>query len=150
MTTKPRGLRLPEDLASEIERERIFRGNPSFSRLVTSLLTEAIRMRRVPGIVFVDGLDTRSAAIAGTGLEVWEVIATYRAVGEDVGELERSYPQLSATQLRAALAYHELYPGEIDARLEREESWSPEEVWSQYPFTRPRTTSGGQSSAESA
>lgn len=137
MTTRPRGLRLPEELASEIERERIFRGNPSFSRLVTSLLTEAIRMRRVPGIVFVDGLDTRRAAIAGTGLEVWEIIAAYRAVGEDFEELERSYPQLSGSQLRAALTYYELYPEEIEARLDREESWTPEEVWSRYPFTRP-------------
>lgn len=137
MTTKPRGLRLPEDLESEIERERMFRGKPSFSRLVTSLLTEAIRMRRVPGIVFVDGLDIRRAAVAGTGLEVWEILATYRAVGEDMEELERSYPHLSKNQLRSALAYYELYPEEIDARLDREESWTPEEVWSRYPFTKP-------------
>lgn len=137
MATKPRGLRLPEDLASEIERERLFRGNPSFSRLVTSLLTEAIRMRRVPGIVFVDGLDTRRAAIAGTGLEVWEIIATYREVGKNFEELERSYPQLSMRQLRATLAYYKFYPEEIDARLNREGSWTPEEVWSLYPFTRP-------------
>lgn len=143
MATRSRGLRLPEDLESELERERSFRGDPSFSQLATSLLTEAIRMRRVPGVVFVDGLGTRRAAIAGTGLEVWEVIATYKAVGEDAEEIGRSYPQLSRGQLQAALAYYELYPEEIDARLEREESWSPEEVWSRYPFTRPGATDGG-------
>lgn len=137
MTKKARGLRLPEELDSEIERERRFRGSPSFSQLATSLLTEAIRMRRVPGVIFVDGLDYRRAAVAGTGLEVWEIVATYRAVGEDVEELGSSYPQLSGSQLRSALAYYELYPDEIDARLEREEGWTPDEVWNRYPFTRP-------------
>jgi uncharacterized protein (DUF433 family) len=94
-------------------------------------------MTRIPGIVFVNGLDTHRATIAGTGLEVWEIVATYRAVGEDFEELSSSYPRLSGSQLRAALAYYELYPEEIDARIAREESWTPEEVWSLYPFTRP-------------
>lgn len=143
MTTKARGLRLTEELDSELERERRFRGNPSFSQLAASLLTEAIRMRRVPGIVFVDGLDSRRAAVAGTGLEVWEIVAAYRALEEDTEELGHSYPHLSESQLRSALTYYELYPDEIDARLEREEAWTPEEVWNRYPFTRPGPTSDG-------
>ncbi|MBA2345920.1 MAG: hypothetical protein H0V83_12655, partial [Rubrobacter sp.] len=75
MATKAHGLRLPEDLETEMERERARRGDPPFSELATSLLREALRMRRVPGIVFVDGLDSRRAAVAGTGLEVWEIVA---------------------------------------------------------------------------
>lgn len=43
---------------------------------VTSLLTEAIRMRRVPSMVFVEEIGTRGTALAGTGLEVWEILAT--------------------------------------------------------------------------
>jgi uncharacterized protein (DUF433 family) len=142
VTTRARGIRLPEQLDSELESERRFRGGTSFSQLATSLLTEAIRMRRVPGVIFVDGLDSRRAAVAGTGLEVWELIATYRAVGENAEELGSSYPQLSESQLRSALAYYELYPEEIEARLEREESWTPEEMWNRYPFTRPGAVDG--------
>ncbi len=43
---------------------------------------EEIRTRRVPGIVFVDGATGRRAALAGTGLDVWEVIATWQEGGK--------------------------------------------------------------------
>lgn len=146
MATKAHGLRLPEDVEAEMERERRRRGDPPFSELATSLLREALRMRRVPGIVFVDGLDSRRAAVAGTGLEVWEIVATYKAVGESFEELKSSYPWLSEAQLRAALGYYELYPREIDARLEREEHWTAEQVWSEYPFMRPSEVDSDQPS----
>ncbi len=92
VATRQRRIRLPEQLDSELESERNFRGETSFSQLATSLLREGIRMRRVPGVIFVDGLDSRRAAVAGTGLEVWGLIATYKAVGEDEEELSCSYP----------------------------------------------------------
>lgn len=136
MATRTRGLRLPEELDRGIELERRLRGT-SFSEEATGLLREALRMRRTPGIYFVDGMDSRRAAVAGTGIEVWEVVATCKSVGGDREELRRSYPRLSETQLKAALSYYELYPEEIDARLEREEYWTPERVWTEFPFTRP-------------
>lgn len=74
MAGKPRGLRLPEDLEREIERERERRGT-SFSAAVVELLRESVRMRRVPGIVFADGPSGRRAVVAGTGLDVWEIVA---------------------------------------------------------------------------
>ena len=46
----------------------------------------------------------------------------------------RSYHWLTEPQLRAALAYYQLYPDAIDARLEREESWTPERVARDLPF----------------
>jgi uncharacterized protein (DUF433 family) len=135
---KPIGLRLPEDVRSEIEREQKMRGT-TFSAAAISLLREAIRMRRVPGIHFVEGVaGSRRAAVVGTGLEVWEIVRTYKEVGEDYGELRRSYPWLSEPQLRAALSYHELYPDEIEARLKLEESWTPERVRREMPFAVPR------------
>ena len=36
-------------------------------------------MRRAPGIVFADGPAGRRAAVGGTGLDVWEIVATWRA-----------------------------------------------------------------------
>jgi uncharacterized protein (DUF433 family) len=136
---RPVGLRLPEDVRKEIEREQKVRGT-TFSAAAVSLLREAIRMRRVPGIHFVEGVGgTRRAAVAGTGLEVWEVVRTYnKEVGEDYGELRKSYPWLSEPQLRAALSYYELYPDEIEARLELEESWTPERLKREMPFAVPR------------
>ena len=143
MAAKARGLRLPRELEEEIEREMKLRG-ATFSEVATGLLREAVRMRRAPGIVFMDGPTGRRAVIAGTGLEVWEIVAQFREVGEDFGELEECYPWLGRVQLSSALAYYELYPEEIEARIEREDYWTPERVWSEHPFTRPgRTFSTG-------
>jgi len=130
---KSRGLRLPEDL----EREKERRGT-SFSAAVVDPLREAVRMRRVPGIVFVDGASGRRAVVAGTGLDVWEIVATWHEVGEGYRALRESYDWLTEPQLRAALGYYELYPEEVEARLAREEWWTPDRVSSELPFTRPR------------
>jgi uncharacterized protein (DUF433 family) len=46
-------------------------------------LAEVEKMRRVPGIIFVDGVTGRRACISGTGLQVWEVIKHYRALDND-------------------------------------------------------------------
>ena len=137
MTTRARGLRLPKELEEEIERERKVRGGLSFSEVVTSLLREAVRMRRVPGIVFVEGPTGRRAAIVGTGLDVWEVVTQFREVGWDYEQLRNCYEWLSESQLAAALNYYRLYPDEVDARIEREDYWTPERVRSEFPFARP-------------
>jgi len=138
MATRARGLRLPEELEREIERERKLRGAGSFSEVVIGLIREAVRMRRVPGIVFMDGTGgRRRAVLAGTGLEVWEIVATHKSLDEDYERLKASYEWLSEPQLRAALVYYELYPDEIDARLEEEVYWTPERLYEEYPFTRP-------------
>lgn len=137
MATKARGLRLPKELEEEIEREIRLRG-ASFTEVATSLLREAVRMRRVPGIVFMDGPTGRRASVAGTGIDVWEVVSQFREVGEDFEALKECYPWLEEARLSSALAYYEAYGEEIDARIEREEGWTPERLWSEHPFTRPR------------
>ena len=42
---------------------------------VTKLHSEAVKMRRAPGIVFADGPSGRRAVVAGSGLDVWEIMA---------------------------------------------------------------------------
>jgi len=42
---------------------------------------------------------------------------------------------LSEAQLRAGLAYYELYPAEIEERLAREAAWTPEHTAHELPFT---------------
>ena len=136
MPTRARGLRLPEELQKEIEHEMALRG-ATFSEVASSLLREAIRMRRVPGIVFMDGPVGRRASIAGTGLDVWEVISTFKSVGEDRERLKASYEWLSDRQLSAALAYYDLFPREIDVRMEEEARWTPERLYREFPFVQP-------------
>lgn len=136
MKTRARGIRLPEQLAEEIEREQERTGQ-NFSETIADLVEEAVRMRRAPGIVFRSGPTGRRASVAGTGVDVWEVIAAYRRCGEDRERLQDAFPNLDGQQLRAALNYYELYPEAIERRLEREEELGPERVYGEHPFMRP-------------
>ena len=137
--TRARGIRIADELAREISREAERRG-VSWSAMITTLLSEALKMRRVPGIVMVDGPTGRRAVVAGSGLDVWEIIATWQACGKDERQLAQNYPWLTQPQLRAALAYYALYPDEIEARLAREHQWTPERVRRELPFAVPRSS----------
>lgn len=136
MATKAKGIRISDELDREIARESKTRGK-SWSTVTNELLEEAIRMRRAPGIAFMDGAVGRRAVIAGTGLDVWEIIGTWRDVGGNFKVLQENFPWLEESQLRAALAYHELFPSEIDERLKREEELTPERLWKEFPFLKP-------------
>jgi uncharacterized protein (DUF433 family) len=135
MATRMRDLQVSDQLDQEISRESADRAT-TWSALATELLEEALRMRHAPGVVFVDGPTGRRAALGGTGLDVWEIIATWRACGHDFGQLRDGYGWLTEPQLRSALAYYKMYPHEIDARLEREAQWTLERVAHDLPFTR--------------
>jgi len=95
-------------------------------------------MRRAPGILFADGPVGRRAVVAGTGLDVWEVIRTWQDAGTSFDETRANYPWLSEAQVRAAIAYYELYPVEIDERLKREREWTAERVRKEFPFAASR------------
>jgi uncharacterized protein (DUF433 family) len=111
----------------------------SFSAVALELLEEGLRMRRVPGIVFTDGSTGRRPSVAGTGIDVWEIIASWKAVGESMADLRDEYAWLDEFQIRAALTYYGTYTEEIDDRLACEEHWSPERIREKYPFlARPR------------
>lgn len=136
MASSQHSLRIPEQLDREISREIQFRGERDWSKGAISLLEEAVRASRVPGIVFVQRHDGRRPAIAFSGFEVWELIAAWKEAGESWTELATAYPELSENQLRAAVAYYQAWPEEIDERLAREAYWTPERVAEELPFTR--------------
>ena len=99
---------------------------------------EAARQRRVPGVCFADEPSGRTAKLAGTGLGVWEVISACRARPLDRACLARSFAWLSAAQLAAAAAYYAAFPDEIDAEIAENDAVTPEALYEQYPFMRPR------------
>jgi uncharacterized protein (DUF433 family) len=129
-------VRLPSWIQGELK--RLAAGERrSLSAVVRDLLEEALRMRRCPGIVFVDGPTGRRPVLAGTGLEVWEVVKAYKDCGEDFEKLKETFDWLSPRQLRDALHYFRLYPKEIEEELRRQEelkSQAPE----LYPHLFPR------------
>src|SRR4051812_15406437 len=101
--SRPRTIRLPEPLEEDLGREFAHRGIKEWSSGVIDLLQEAVRMRRVPGIAFVDSITGRRPVVGGTGLDVWEVIATWKVVKQREEKLRQAYHWLTPSQLRAAL-----------------------------------------------
>jgi uncharacterized protein (DUF433 family) len=138
MSSAPKTIRMPDDIREPIEAEaRLARRD--FSSVANEMLLEAIKMRRIPGILFANSpAGGRVARIAGTGLEVFELVQAYRAMENSWARLRESFHWLSDTQLRAALAYSEAYPEEIEERIRREEAWTPEATWQKYPFMSPK------------
>jgi uncharacterized protein (DUF433 family) len=76
--------------------------------------------------------------VAGTGLDVWEVVRTWEDGEKGLDEARANYPWLSEAQIRAAIGYYELYPVEVDERLQREREWNAERVRQELPFATPQ------------
>lgn len=133
MTTVQKSIRLPEEAVKEIEALASGTGK-DFSGTARDLLVEAVKMRRCPGITFSDGPTGRRAKIAGTGIDVWEFIATFKGLGENYDKLKKAYHWLSDQQIRSALSYYALYPDEIDETITRNEDITEAQVIKRYPF----------------
>ncbi|HLG21458.1 MAG TPA: DUF433 domain-containing protein [Candidatus Manganitrophaceae bacterium] len=128
-----KSLRIPKKVANEIEKIAK-EENKDFSNVTNELLEEAVKIHRCPGIVFTEGVKGKRPRIAGSGLEVWEVIAAYQGVGKSFNRLRRAYHWLTEQQLRAALGYYHAYPEEIDALIIKNKAWTVEQVRRKYPF----------------
>ncbi|MGI8552415.1 MAG: DUF433 domain-containing protein [Dehalococcoidia bacterium] len=98
---------------------------------------EVDKILRVPGIIFAWGTFERVPRIAGTGLEVFEIIGVYKAVGGDWQRLRESFDWLSDEQIQAALEYYRLFPDEVDARLAEEDEALIVQFWKEHPETKP-------------
>jgi len=133
MATIQKSIRLPEEAVKEIEALASGTGK-DFSGIARDLLIEAVKMRRCPGVTFADGPTGRRARIAGTGIDIWEFIATFTGLGENYDKLKETYHWLSNLQIRSALTYYTLYPDEIDEKITRNEDITQEQVIKRFPF----------------
>jgi len=133
MATVQKSIRLPEEAVKEIEALASGSGK-DFSGVARDLLIEAVKMRRCPGVTFADGPTGRRAKIAGTGIDIWEFIATFKGVGENYNKLQETYHWLSDQQIRSALSYYALYPDEVDEKIIRNEDITHEQVIKRFPF----------------
>ena len=132
MTAVQKSLRIPQDTLHEIERIAGESGR-DFSSVTKDLLAEAIKMHKCPGIVFAEGVSGRRARVAGTGIEVWEVIANYKSLDQNFNRLQKAYHWLTEQQLRATIGYYSAYGKEVDDQIEQNESWSRNTVTESYP-----------------
>ena len=133
MATVQKSIRIQDKTLKEIEKISKDSGR-EFSAVTNELLEEALRMKRCPGIVFTEGTAGRRARIAGTGIEVWEVIATYKGIAKDFARLSKTYHWLTEQQLRAAIGYYAIYTDEIDTLIKQNEELDRKQIHEKYPF----------------
>ena len=133
MSSIQKSIRLPEEAVKDIKRLAENSGK-DFSGLARDLLMEAIKMRKCPGITFTDGPAGRRARIAGSGIDVWELIATFRGLKENYEKLKKAYHWLNDHQIRSAFSYYTLYPEELNEMINRNETMTRDEVLKNFPF----------------
>jgi len=112
----PVSVRLDKSVLSAIRAKARSSGRP-VSRVIREMLELMLRMQRFPGIIFIEGPAGRRAHLAGTGLDVWEVIGLLQEY-QAVPKLREAFPQLSPMAIQVAKAYAEAYPDEINTLLE--------------------------------
>lgn len=127
----PVSVRLEKSLREAIRNQAQRAGKP-VSRIIKELLEMAVRMQRFPGIVFVEGPAGRRAHLAGTGLDVWEVIELLKEYGA-ASRLRKDFPSLSLRTIQVAEAYAKAYPSEINAFLDLN-ARSPKQLRKEFPW----------------
>lgn len=73
-------------------------------------------MTNHPLVRFADGPSGRRAALVGSGLDVWEVIATVRENDNDLGATAAML-EISPGLVQAAVVYYGEHREEIDAEI---------------------------------
>ncbi len=113
---QPMSLRLADETVDRLG-SRARRAQMPPRTLAQRYVEEGLRMDEHPLVRFVDGPAGRRARMTGTGMDVWELIATVRDNGGDIGETA-DYLQTRLGLVQAAVAYYGAYPREIDEWIE--------------------------------
>ena len=100
-------------------RSRADRVGVAQATLAERYIDEGLRMDEHPLISFRDGAAGRRPALAGTRLDVAQVIETIRQNANSVAEAA-DYLGLPQAQIEACAAYYIAYPDEIDEWTARE------------------------------
>jgi uncharacterized protein (DUF433 family) len=110
--SQPMSLRLAEATIKRLG-DRAKRAHMPTRTLAQRYVEEGLRMDEHPLVRFVDGPAGRRARLAGTGKDVWEVIATVRDNDNDLATTTE-YLRIPLGLVQAAVTYYGAYRDEID------------------------------------
>jgi uncharacterized protein (DUF433 family) len=113
-------LRLPPGTRARLTQHARRTGLPERA-LAQRYLEEGLRHDAHPLIQFLDGPSGRRASTVGSGLDVWEVIATVRD-NDGSAEEAAAYLEIPLGLVQAAVAYYGEYRDEIDQEIELNEA----------------------------
>lgn len=130
-----KSIRIDKKTLSDLE-SLLHTKKETFSSLTSELIAEAVKMRKCPGIVFVEGPTGRRARIEGTGIDVWELISAYKELNNDLSALKESFHWLTDRQIMAAIGYAKAYPDEIGKLIKMDREWDKEKAHAELPFVR--------------
>jgi uncharacterized protein (DUF433 family) len=124
-----RSFRFPQDTLQRLD-ARAKQIRETRTTLAERYVDEGLRMDEHPGIAFADGPAGRRAVLAGSGLDVWEVIATLRQNRNSL-EATARYLELPVAVLRPAVGYYAAFPDEVNDRitLNEEVARAAQEAW---------------------
>ncbi len=124
-----RSFRFPEETLERLD-ARAKQIRETRTALAERYVDEGLRMDEHPGIAFADGPAGRRAVLAGSGLDVWEVIATLRQNRNSL-DATAHYLERPVATLRPAVRYYAAFPQEIDDRiaLNEEVAQAAQEAW---------------------
>lgn len=112
-TTRQRSFRLTDGTLHLLD-ERAAEHGESSNALAQRLLDESLRLERHPLLRFREGgSGIRRPALAGTRLDVWQVIETLRAHDNDI-ESTAAYFTITPAQVSACVGYYADFQDEID------------------------------------
>ena len=113
-TTRQRSFRLTDKTLHLLD-ERATEQGESSNALAQRLLDESLRLERHPLLRFRQGgSGIRRPALAGSRLDVWQVIETLRSHEGDV-DGTAGYFGITPAQVRACVAYYADFQTEIDS-----------------------------------
>jgi len=126
----PFSIRLSKRFATLVDKE-VARTGRSRGAIVEELAEEGLRMRLFPGIAFKGADAERRAWVIGTALDVWQIVDAHRDIGSV--QIMAEGGSVNERQIELALAYHEMFPEEIDTAI-RENRRTIEELQKEFPF----------------
>lgn len=116
--SQARSFRLTEETATLLDETANIAG-VSRNELAGRLLSEALRRERHPLITFRTGSSGhRRAALAGSRLDVRNVIETFIAEGRNADLTVRYFDHVDPRLVRAAIEYHLEFPDDTDREIE--------------------------------
>jgi uncharacterized protein (DUF433 family) len=116
---RQRSFRLASETLDLLER-RAGEHNESANSLAQRLIDEGLRLERHPLIWFRSAAGGRRPALAGSRLDVWQVIQTLRGEGNDLAGTAE-YFEIPEAHVRACVSYYAEFSDEIDAWIEAQE-----------------------------
>jgi hypothetical protein len=105
----------------------------SKAAVMESLIDEADRCQRYPGIAFRGDDWRRRPWVISTALDVWEIIRALHDWDDDIAAMARD-SDLSEAQIRLAASYYAEFRDEIDERIDEERRVGEAILRGEYPF----------------